>query len=283
MVNKIRIFLEAIQFKHTAFALPFAYMGMMMAGKSWPGLWVFWWVTAAMAGARTTAMILNRMIDLNIDARNPRTSRRPTVTGELPVAAAWTGAALSAVVFFLAAFLLNSLCFKLSPIALMLLIGYPYVKRFSFLCHYVLGLVLALAPIGGWIAVTGTFSWLPVLLALAVFFWVAGFDIIYSLQDLHFDKNNGLHSIPVSFGEAGALRTAGLGHLLTIVFLTLFGFFGGLGWVYWIGVGVVAALLWFEHSLVSEGDLERIHTAFFTINGWIGILLFIFTFLEIYK
>lgn len=228
-------------------------------------------------------MLLNRLIDLNIDARNPRTSRRPTVTGELPVRTAWGGVAVSASLFFLSAFMLNPLCFKLSLAALALLTGYSYVKRFSFLCHYALGLVLSIAPVGGWIAVTGEFSWLPVLLSLAVLFWVAGFDIIYSLLDLNFDRANGLHSIPVRFGEAKALQIAAAGHGLTLLFLALFGICTGLGWIYWVGVGITAALLKFEHHLVAEGGTDRIQAAFFTINGWIGILLFIFTFLEIYR
>lgn len=283
MINRLRIFLEAVKFEHTLFALPFAYLGMMMARKSWPSWRVFFWVTLAMAGARTTAMLLNRIIDLSSDARNPRTCRRPTVTGELPMPAAWAGAGVAALLFFLSAFMLNPLCFKLAPAALVLLTGYSYVKRFSFLCHYVLGLVLSIAPVGGWVAVTGEFSWFPIFLSLAVLFWVAGFDIIYSLQDMDFDKENRLHSVPVSFGQARALQIAAAGHGLTIVFLALFGVWMGLEWLYWVGVALTAVLLKIEHGMLVEADPNKIQTAFFTINGWIGILLFIFTFLEIYR
>lgn len=283
MISKIRTFAEAIKFEHTVFALPFAYLGMVMAEKRWPHWKIFLGVTLAMVAARTAAMLFNRIIDVKFDARNPRTSHRPTVTGALPLPMAWLGVVISTALFFISAWMLNPLCFKLSPIALILLTGYSYVKRFSFLSHYVLGLVLSIAPIGGWIAVTGEFSWIPVLLSLAVLFWVAGFDIIYSLQDVGFDKNNGLHSIPVSFGERRALQIAGIGHFLTILFLAGFGLSAELGWVYWTGVVFVAALLKFEHSLIADGDLDRIQTAFFTINGWVGILLFIFTFLEIFR
>lgn len=283
MLNKIKIFLESVKFEHTVFALPFAYLGMMMAGKSWPSWRVFFWVTLAMVSARTTAMLLNRLIDLKIDAQNPRTSARPTVTGELPVTTLWSGAVTSTTVFFLSAFMLNPLCFKLSPAALVLLTGYSYVKRFSYLSHFVLGWVLSVAPVGGWLAVTGTFSWLPLLLAAAVLFWVAGFDIIYSLQDIAFDKSYGLHSIPVSFGEAYALKVAAMCHLLTLFFLGTFGYFAGLGLIYWVGLAVTALLLKVEHGLIAEADLAHIDTAFFTINGWVGVLLFVFTYLEVYR
>ena len=181
MLGKIKIFFNLIKFEHTVFALPFAYLGMLLAGSTWPRLSVFIWITVAMASARTAGMLLNRLIDKKIDAQNPRTQNRPIITGEFSPMAAAVSTAAALAVFFLSAFMLNSLCFKLSFAALFLLSTYHYVKRFSFLCHFTLGLVLAIAPMGGWIAVTGVFSWVPVLLALAVLFWVAGFDIIYSL------------------------------------------------------------------------------------------------------
>ena len=282
-MSRFKVFLEAVKFEHTVFALPFAYLGMTVAERKWPSLKIFILVTLAMASARSAAMLLNRLIDLKFDARNPRTSRRPIVTGELPLAVAWAGVGICAVLFFLSTWFLNPLCVKLSPIALVLLTGYSYVKRFSLACHFVLGMVLSIAPFGGWIAVTGVFSWIPVLLSLAILFWVGGFDIIYSLQDLEFDRSQGLHSIPVSFGEKTALRISGLSHAAAISFFAFFGLAAHLGWVYWVGVGLVAVLLKIEHRLVEEGDLSKIDTAFFTINGWIGILLFIFTFLEIYR
>ncbi|MGH7198031.1 MAG: UbiA-like polyprenyltransferase, partial [Candidatus Omnitrophota bacterium] len=191
------------------------------------------------------------------------------------------GTALEA--FFLAKVNLNPLCLKLSPVAFVALAGYHTLKRFHFLCHFALGLVLAIAPMGGWIAVTGTFSWLPVPLALAVLFWVAGFDIIYSLQDYDFDRAWGLHSAPVRFGQAKAIRISEVCHAATVVFLVVFGIATGLGILYWLGVLATAVLLKLEHTLISENDLSRIHAAFFTINGWIGILLLIFTLLETFR
>ena len=281
--KKIKVFFELVKFEHTAFALPFAYLGMLLADKAWPSWGVFFWVTLAMVSARTTGMTLNRLVDLGIDGKNPRTQNRPLLTGEFPVWGAWVSAAVSLVIFFVSAWRLNPLCFRLSWVALALLSTYHFVKRFSFLCHFALGLVLASAPMGGWLAVTGSFSWIPVFLSLAVLFWVAGFDILYSLQDADFDRAHGLHSIPVRFGEPRALKLSGACHALAVVFLILFGWFHGLGVVYWAGVAVVAALLGFEHVLVADGDKSKINTAFFNINGWIGVLLLVFTVLEIFR
>ncbi len=234
-----------------------------------------------MVSARTAAMVLNRIIDLKIDAQNPRTKDRPSVTGQISAKVSWMVAGVSLAIFFLSAYFLNALCFKLSFVALVFLVGYHSVKRFSFLSHWVLGLVLAMAPMGGWIAVTGAFSWIPVPLAFAVLLWVAGFDIIYSLQDLDFDRANKLHSVPVRFGIGGALRIARICHIATVVLLGFFGVIAGLGWVYWAGVCVTAVLLKVEHNFVSEDDLSNINAAFFTVNGWVGVLLFVFTLLEI--
>lgn len=281
--KKIKVFFELVKFEHTAFALPFAYLGMLLADKAWPSWGVFFWVTLAMVSARTTGMTLNRLVDLGIDEKNPRTQNRPLLTGEFPVWGAWVSAAVSLVIFFVSAWRLNPLCFRLSWVALALLSTYHFVKRFSFLCHFALGLVLASAPMGGWLAVTGSFSWIPVFLSLAVLFWVAGFDILYSLQDADFDRAHGLHSIPVRFGEPRALKLSGACHALAVVFLILFGWFHGLGVVYWAGVAVVAALLGFEHVLVADGDKSKINTDFFNINGWIGVLLLVFTVLEIFR
>lgn len=283
MLGKIKTFFELVKFEHTVFALPFAYLGMVTARHRWPSWRVFFLVTVAMAAARTAGMTLNRLADLKIDARNPRTKNRPLVTGRFKTAWAWTGAAVSLALLFLCAWALNPLCLKLSPVAVLFLAGYHYAKRFTHLCHWVLGAVLSIAPMGGWIAVTGTFSWPATLLSLSVLFWVAGFDILYSLQDVDFDKASGLHSIPVTFGVTKAVRISAWSHVATVVFLGLFGLFAGLGIVYGAGVLICAALLRFEQSLVSEGDLSKLNTAFFTINGWIGVLLFIFTWLEVYR
>ena len=283
MKSKIKVFFELIKFEHTVFALPFAYLGMLLAKNVWPRWQVFFWITLAMVSARTAGMTLNRIIDLRIDGENPRTKNRPLLTGEFSVKAAWIVVAVSLVIFFMSAALLNPLCFKLSFVAIILLTGYHYVKRFSFLCHFTLGLVLAVAPMGGWIAVTGKCSWVPALLASAVLFWVAGFDIIYSLQDLEFDKAHNLHSVPVKFGKGSALKLSAYCHVATAVFLVLFGWAGRLGFVYGTGVLICSALLWAEHAFLGEGEPEKINTAFFTINGWIGVLLLIFTFLDMFR
>ena len=283
MPGKVRTFFELIKFEHTVFALPFAYLGLWMANKSWPSWRVFLGVTLAMVSARTAGMTLNRLADRAIDAKNPRTRNRALVTGDFSVAGAWIATGISIAVFFLSASWLNPLCFKLSPIALILLSGYHYVKRFSFLCHFALGAVLSLAPVGGWLAATGYFSWAPLPLFLAVTAWVAGFDILYSLQDMDFDKSMGLHSVPAHFGLTPALKISFYCHVAAVVFLALFGFTAALGVLYAFGVLVTAALLAFEHHLVREGDLSRLNTAFFTINGWIGILLFVFAFMDVYR
>ena len=282
-MGKLRTFFELIKFEHTVFALPFAYLGMLLAQKRWPSWRVFIGVTLAMAAARTAGMTLNRLADRAIDAKNPRTKNRALVTGDFSVPAAWAVVALSIGIFFVSAALLNPLCFKLSPIALLLLSGYHYVKRFSWLCHFALGAVLGIAPVGGWLAVTGHFAWQPALLSLAVMGWVAGFDILYSLQDVDFDKSLGLHSAPVRFGIPRALAISGWCHVATVVFLAGFAFAAGLGVLYAVGVAVTAVLLKFEHHLVSDGDLSRINTVFFNINGWVGILLFVFAALDIYR
>ncbi|MBI4352908.1 MAG: UbiA family prenyltransferase [Candidatus Omnitrophica bacterium] len=282
MLEKVKIFLELVKFEHTVFALPFAYLGMVAAGRGWPGFWVFFWVTAAMAGARTAGMCLNRLIDLKIDAKNPRTKNRSLITGEFPLWGARTAAGAALLVFFLSAWMLNPLCLKLSPIALLLLTGYHTVKRFSFLSHFVAGFVLSAAPMGGWIAATGRFSWTAALLSLAVLFWVAGFDILYSLQDLEFDRAYGLHSIPVRFGRKRALWVSRYCHAATLGFLVLFGIFAGFGILYWTGVIVCSVLLFIEHRLLADGELDHLNAAFFVLNGWVGILLFVFTVLEIF-
>ncbi len=282
--KKIKVFFELIRFEHTVFALPFAYLGMLLSQQSgWPSLKVFFWVTAAMVSARTAGMTLNRIIDLKIDEKNPRTRNRALVTGEFSSGQAWAAVALSSAVFFLSSFMLNPLCFKLSPIAILLLSTYHYFKRFTFLCHFALGLVLGVAPMGGWLAVKGEFSWIPIFLSLAVLFWVAGFDILYSLQDIDFDRTWGLHSVPVRFGQNTALKISTFCHAATVVFLFIFGGAAGLGGVYWAGVFVTAFLLGVEHWIVREGDLSKINAAFFTVNGWVGILLLVFTFLDRFR
>ena len=281
--SKLKIFFELIKFEHTVFALPFAYTGMIAAARGWPEWGNFFWITLAMVTARTAGMTLNRLVDLEIDRKNPRTSKRALVTGDFKPIWAWGVVGVSLVFFFLSAARLNPLCLALSPAALFFLIVYHYVKRFSFFCHFTLGMVLAIAPVGGWLGVTGVFDVRILLLAAAVWSWVAGFDILYALQDVEFDRESGLHSIPVRFGRQKALEISRICHAATGVLLALFGWACGFGWIYFTGVAIAAALLWVEHRLIREGDLSKIDLVFFTINGWVGVLLLAFTWIENYR
>lgn len=275
-------FFELVKFEHTVFALPFAYLGVVLSAEGRPPGAVVLWVTVAMVGARTTAMALNRVIDRHIDARNPRTRSRHIPRGTVSPRVAWGLAAVFALVFALAAAQLNPLAVKLLPLALAILTVYPYTKRFTWLSHFVLGLALACAPAGGWVAVTGRLDWEAVLLASVVVFWVAGFDIIYALQDLDFDRREGLKSIPVRWGMEGALAAARASHALTVVLLAAVWRLLGLGPVFLAGVAVIAGLLFYEHALVRPGDLSRLGVAFFNVNGAVSVLLFIFTLADLY-
>jgi 4-hydroxybenzoate polyprenyltransferase len=277
-VKGIRDFLELIKFEHTIFALPFAYLGMLLAARGWPSWNTFLWITIAMASARTLAMGVNRLADRWIDARNPRTANRPLVTGKIPVRTAWAGTIISCLILIVAAGKLGPLTLKLLPIALVLLIGYSFTKRFTWSTHFILGFTDGLAPVGAWVAVRGSLfsiSDLPAWILLAVVtFWIAGFDLIYSCQDVETDKKEELHSVPAIFGVATALKLAGVCHVLTVVLLLCLGVVTGLQWPYWFGLVVVLALLAWEHSLVKPDDLSNINLAFFNINGYISLTLF---------
>ncbi len=283
MSNKIKVFFEMIKFEHTIFALPFAYLGMFVAHRQAPGWEKFFWITLAMVSARTAGMTLNRIVDRSIDAKNPRTAKRALVTGEITLHAAWILSIMATGLLILSAWRLNPLCLKLAPVALVLLASYHYVKRFSFLCHFALGAVLAIAPLGGWIAVTGQLEWPPLFLSLAVMFWVAGFDILYSLQDVEFDRSFKLHSVPVRFGIQRSLQWSRVCHTATLVFLLIFGLACGLGAVYWAGVVLVGILLGVEQVLIADADLSKLNAAFFTVNGWVGIFLLVFTFMDLFR
>lgn len=276
VLASLRLFLEMIRFSHTIFALPFALTGAVLAARGIPSLPTIFWILTAMVGARTAAMGLNRLIDAEIDGKNPRTKDRAIPSGLLrkKSVAVWIGVAVA--LFLFAAYQLNPLCFSLTPIALFLLLSYSYCKRFTSLCHMVLGLCLAAAPVGAWIAVRGNVEPAALLLGSAVLFWVAGFDILYALQDLDFDRSAGLHSIPARIGAGAALVTARLFHLVTVGMLAAVAYAADLGIVYRVGIGAVAVLLGYEHSLVREGDLSRLNTAFFTANGYISCAVFLF-------
>ncbi len=275
--SKIKDAAELVKFSHTIFALPFALAGMLVAADGLPAMRVVFLILICMVFARTAAMAFNRFLDADIDARNPRTSGR-----SIPKKVFSRGAVLAIAIACAAAFvfvtaLINPLCFKLSVPALGLLFGYSYTKRFTRWCHLVLGLALGISPVAAWIAVTGVLSPVPVLLGVGVSFWVAGFDILYAAQDYDFDRTEGLHSVVTAFGIAKALWVSRIFHVLTIIFLSLFGLAAGLGLAYFLTLILVAGLLIYEQSLVRaddliRGDFSRIGAAFFNVNGFISLI-----------
>ena len=265
--------LDAIKFEHTVFALPFAYIAMVLAAGGWPGGWTVGWATAAMVGARTCAMATNRVVDRHIDARNPRTAARHLPTGALRVGELKLLAAVGAALLLVAAAMLNPLCVALAPLALVFLVGYSYTKRFTWTSHWILGFTDGLAAAGGWIAVRGAFEAPAFLLWFALTVWIAGFDLIYACQDVEVDRAQGLHSVPARFGVPAALAAARLNHALTAVALALLGWLTGLGLLYWLGWVAVVGLLVYEHSLVSPRDLSRLDLAFFNVNGYIALIV----------
>ena len=274
-MTAVRHFLDAIKFEHTVFALPFAYVAMVLAADGWPGWRTLLWVTLAMAGARTLAMAVNRLADRFIDAANPRTARRHLPAGLLTPAQVAGAAAAAGALLLLSAYMLNPLCLALAPLAVLFLVGYSYTKRFTWLSHWILGFTDGIAAAGGWIAVRGAFAPPVYVLWFALTVWIAGFDLIYACQDVEFDRGHRLHSVPARFGIPAALATARVCHVLTIAAFALLGWMMGLGWLYWLGVAVVAGLLVYEHSLISPGDLSRLDVAFFNVNGYIAVILFL--------
>ncbi len=277
VLSKIRDFLKLIKFEHTIFALPFAYVGMLLAAEGWPSWPKFVWITVAMAAARTLAMAMNRIADRVIDARNPRTADRPLVSGRITLATAWTGTVVSGLILALAAWQLGPLPLMLLPGALLFLLGYAFTKRFTWLSHFILGFTDGLAPVGAWVAVRASLfttadapAW---WLLAAVTTWIGGFDLIYACQDVDFDREAGLHAIPARFGVTTALRLSGLCHVLTVVSLVALGLWMRLAWPYGGGLVLIAALLLYEHCLVKPDDLTHINVAFFQINSYISIIL----------
>lgn len=279
MLRQLRIVLEMIKFEHTLFALPFALMGMMLAAEGWPAWRVVGWILVAMVGARSAAMGFNRLVDREIDAANPRTAGRALPAGLVTPQFVTLFVVASAALLLFASWRLNPLCLAFSPLALVVLLGYSYTKRFTALAHLVLGLALGGAPLGAWIAVRGEIATTPFVLAGAVLLWVGGFDILYALQDLDFDRGRGLHSIPARLGVVGSLVVSGLLHVATLVLLALLPFVypPGLGVAYWVGVAGCAALLAYQHAIVRPGDLSRLNAAFFTANGLLSAGLFVAT------
>jgi 4-hydroxybenzoate polyprenyltransferase len=271
VLQKITIFMEMIKFSHTVFALPFALSGALLAARGLPSGRQLLFIILAMVGARTAAMALNRLIDAEIDAKNPRTAGRAIPAGLLSKGAVLVAILLSVALLLWSAAMLNPLCLKLAPIALFFLVLYSYCKRFTALAHLVLGICLAAAPIGAWAALTGTIQLPAIVLGLLVLCWVAGFDILYALQDLEYDRSAGLHSIPVALGVDGSLWLARLFHLLTLALLVWLIFLLGLGPWFWLGSGLMTAMLLYEHWLLRGGDLTKLDAAFFTMNGYISL------------
>ncbi len=278
---KIRIFLEMIKFSHTVFALPFALTGALLAAGGFPTVRQIVWIILAMVGARTAAMAMNRLIDAEIDGRNPRTAGRAIPSGLLSGGVTLFFIISSTALMLFSAAMLNPLCLKLSPIALSFLVLYSYCKRFTSLAHVVLGICLAAAPIGAWVAIRGQIEASALVLGAVVLFWVAGFDILYALQDREFDKAAGLHSIPVLLGVEGSLWTARIFHLVMMGLLLGLYSIMQLGSMFMVGILVVAGMLLYEHWLLKDGDLEKLDAAFFNMNGYISLAILLFTAAEV--
>jgi len=279
--RKLRIVLEMIKFEHTLFALPFAFLGAFFAARGCPGWAETLWILLAMVGARSAAMAFNRLVDQKIDASNPRTASRalPRKRVSPLFVGLFTGA--GGLLFLTSAWMLNELAFRLAPVALIIVLGYSYTKRFTSLSHLVLGLALGIAPVGGWVAVKGEIGIFPLILSLAVLFWVAGFDIIYACQDFEFDRGAGLFSIPSRYGIRRALLVSGGLHLAMMVLLAGAFFWANLTLLSWTGLGIVAIALIYEHRLVKPDDLSRVNAAFFGINGIVSVVLFLFVGLDL--
>lgn len=280
-MSKFKVFLEMIKFEHTLFALPFAYLGAFLASGGFPTLGKFIWITLAMVGARTAAMSLNRLIDRHIDARNPRTTGRAIPAGKLGSGEVYLYTLLSFLLLGVSAYQLNWLALELMPIAVFVLVLYSYTKRFTWACHLVLGIALGLAPVGAWIGVTGHWALTPVLLGLGVMFWVAGFDIVYACQDVEFDRKEGLYSIPAVFGLTRGLEISTILHVIAPLLFIAMGVIASLNWLYFLGVIISILLLFRQHRLVSASDLSKVGVAFFDLNGYLSVLLFVFSVLDL--
>ncbi|CAG7597177.1 4-hydroxybenzoate polyprenyltransferase [Actinacidiphila bryophytorum] len=282
--GRVKAFLRLVMIEHSVFALPFAYIAALTAmfrdngSVHWGELLL---ITVAMVGLRTFAMACNRIIDREIDARNPRTATRELVTGALSVRSAWTGALIAVVVFLGAAALLNPLCLALAPVAVVPMVVYPYGKRFTNFPHAILGIAQAMGPIGAWLAVTGEWAWQPVVLGLAVGVWIGGFDLIFGCQDVAADRAHGVKSVPARFGIPAALHGARICHVVTTALLVWYGAAVHAGGFWWTGLVVVGGAFLYEHSIVRPHDLSRLNRAFFTVNGVIGITLFVFALLDL--
>jgi 4-hydroxybenzoate polyprenyltransferase len=281
--GRLRATLEMIKFEHSVFALPFALTGALLAARAthqpphgWPSLWQLLWIVVAMVAARSAAMTVNRIVDLRYDRENPRTRLRALATGALTLNFAWLFTLSAVLIFFLAAWRLNSLALKLAPMALAILSFYSFTKRFTTWSHLFLGFALGVAPAAAWIAITGGLDARMLILCAAVTLWVGGFDVLYACQDVDYDLRAGLFSVPKRFGVAKALRIARMLHVCMVALLCWLAGSFALPWPAWVGIAVVAALLAYEHSLVKADDLSRLDAAFFAMNGYISVAFLLF-------
>ncbi|MCP4294757.1 MAG: UbiA family prenyltransferase [Proteobacteria bacterium] len=281
-LRSVSTYLSLIKFSHTIFALPFALIGVMLALRNMPVVelnlpkWqIFGWVILAMAGARSGAMGFNRLIDRKWDADNPRTANRPSVTGEISVTQMVIMIIISFTLLIYAAWNLNPLVFKLSPVAIFLVCFYSYCKRFTSLAHIFLGIAIGAAPVAAWIAVSGSLETSALILGASVMTWIAGFDVLYALQDYEFDKDSKLKSIPVRFGILGSLWISGGLHILTVIFWVILARLEALNWIFYLGIGLCSSLLIWEHLIVTKDDLSKINIAFMNMNSWISVTLFV--------
>jgi 4-hydroxybenzoate polyprenyltransferase len=272
VASRPTLFARLVKIEHSVYALPFAYAGAFLAAGGWPTWSQIIWITVAMVGARSAAMALNRLIDAGIDARNPRTAERELPAGRLGRREVWAFTVVSVVLLVVAAFNLSEPCRYLWPIPLAAFVLYPYTKRFTWFCHYFLGLTLGLAPAAAWIAVTGSLAPEAWLLFFAVGLWVGGFDVLYAVFDLEFDREQGLHSLPVSIGARGAVVVSAVSHVVTVALLAAVGGLAGLAWIYWAGLFLVAALLAWPHIDIARRGLREVGMGFMTINGAVGLL-----------
>jgi 4-hydroxybenzoate polyprenyltransferase len=282
MFKKIATLLEMIKFKLTIFAMPFAFMGAFLAARGVPGMKTILLVILAMVGARTCAMGFNRIVDAKFDKANPRTAERAIPSGAVSGLEAWAMVIIAAVLFFLAAWLLNPLTFKIAPFALGLTLFYSLTKRFTSFCHLVLGVALAFSPLGGWVAVQGSLVSFPWALSAGVLFWVAGFDTVYGCLDADFDRKAGLHSLPSRLGQRTAFRLAAVFHVLAFLLFAFTGVQAGLNYFYFIGVALAAGALFYQHWIVNPNDLSKIQVSFFSMNGFISLALFVATWISLF-
>lgn len=276
-LGTLSLYLKMIKISHSVFALPFAFTGAVLAAGGVPSGRQIFWIVVAMVGARSGAMGLNRIIDRAIDRENPRTSSREIPSGKIRLRDARLFTAFSLGLLVFAAYELNPLCFRLSPLAVLVLVVYSYTKRFTWLSHFVLGAAISLAPLGAWIAVRGTFDPAILSLSISVVFWLAGFDVLYALQDIDFDRTAGLHSIPQRFGIGRSLVLSRIFHSATVILLVATGLLFDRGIFYWTGMAITGGLFLYEHSLVKADDLSRLNIAFFNMNGYISVTVFLST------